>query len=204
MGPARVIPPARLIFLRHGETDWNAQGRLQGQQDIPLNTRGRVQAARAGKKLLPLVERLEAGGEQLRFIASPLQRTCETMEIARAAMGRDTAGYTTDPRLVELSFGLWAGLTWPEVRTLSPDLAAQREAGKWWFVPPEGESYAMLADRIVPWVREIRQDSVVVAHGGVARVLMAIIGGLSPERAPLADIWQDRPLVFQGERFSWL
>ena len=204
MNPPRVIPPARLILLRHGETDWNAEGRLQGQKDIPLNNRGREQAARAGKTLLKLLPRLGLAERPPAFVASPLGRTRETMEIARRAMQVDPSAYSTDPRLLELSFGEWEGLTWPQVQALAPDLAAAREAGKWGFVPPGGESYAMLAERVIPWLEDLRQDTVAVAHGGIARVLMAIIGGLAAERAPMMDIWQDRPLVFANGRFDWV
>ncbi len=204
MGPARVIPPARLYFLRHGETDWNAEGRLQGQQDIPLNSRGREQAARAGRTLRKLVAKARPDGAPPDFIASPLGRTRETMEIARSAMDLDPAAYAIDPRLKELSFGTWEGLTWPDVQGLSPTLASGREADKWSFVPPAGESYAMLAERITPWLHELTRDTVVVSHGGVARVLMAIIGGLPIERAPMVEIWQDRPVIFANGRFDWV
>ena len=80
--------PYRLIFVRHGETAYNAENRLQGQLDIPLNARGREQARAVGQTLAARIgseiEVLEAAGA---FIASPLERARETMEIARDAMG---------------------------------------------------------------------------------------------------------------------
>ena len=96
----------RLIFLRHGETAYNAENRLQGQLDIPLNARGREQARALGRTLGARVgseiDRLEAADA---FIASPLKRARETMEIARDAMGLPPRRYRLAPVLKEISFG---------------------------------------------------------------------------------------------------
>ncbi|HEY8580241.1 MAG TPA: histidine phosphatase family protein [Beijerinckiaceae bacterium] len=194
----------RLVFIRHGETDWNAQGRLQGQQNIPLNARGRAQAAQAGRTALKLLGPAAVRDPALRFLASPLGRACETMELARDAMGLPPRGYDLDPRLQELTFGEWEGLTWPQVKDRAPEAARWREGDKWNFTPPGGESYAMLADRLQPWLDGLEGEAVVVSHGGVARALMAGIAGVPPERAALADVWQGRVLVFSGGRCSWI
>ena len=193
----------RLVFIRHGETDWNFEGRLQGQQDIPLNERGRAQAAQAGKTVAKMFapERLATG---LRFVASPLGRARETMELARLAMGLPRDGYALDDRLKELTFGQWEGLTWPQVKARAPEAASWREGDKWNFTPPSGESYAMLAERLQPWLDGLEGETLVVSHGGVARALMAVIGALPRERAALADIWQGRVIVFEGGRYKWV
>ena len=196
--------PPRIIFLRHGETDWNAEYRLQGQQDTPLNARGRDQARAVGRALRDWL-----GGEgpdvaSLDFIASPLSRTRETMELARAAMGLPPADYATDPRLVELSFGRWEGLTWNELKARDPWAATAREGDKWTFQPPGGESYAMLAERVRPWLDGLDRESLVVAHGGVARVMMVLIGGVAPAEAALRDIRQGRALIFEDGGCRWL
>jgi probable phosphoglycerate mutase len=196
--------PPRLYFVRHGETDWNAEGRLQGRQDIPLNALGRHQAARAGRKLKKLLASAGAAPEALSFQCSPLSRTRETLAIARAELGLPAEGGDLDGRLIEFTFGRWEGLTWPEVCALDPALARAREADKGNFEPPGGESYAQLRDRLVPWLADQESPAVVVSHGGVARALMAMIGGLSEERAPTADIWQGRVLVFSKDRFDWI
>jgi probable phosphoglycerate mutase len=192
----------RLIFIRHGETDWNVEGRLQGQHDIPLNGRGRDQAANAGREARKYIAR--EGLTDLRFVASPLTRTRNTMELARGAMGLDPKDYALDDRLMELSFGRWEGLIWPEVKALDPLAAQAREGDKWQFQPPGGESYAMMSDRLRPWLATVTCDTVVVSHGGVARVLMAMIGGVSIADAPLMDIHQGRVLIFQDGRRRWL
>ena len=191
----------RLIFLRHGETDWNAEGRLQGQHDVPLNGRGRDQAASAGRMVR---DTFGADLGSLHFVASPLSRTRETMEIARTAMGLDPLSYDMDQRLVELSFGRWEGLIWPEVKAMDPWAATAREGNKWTFQPPGGESYAMLADRLRPWLDTIERDTLVVSHGGVARVLLVLIGGMTTASAPVSDIHQGRVLFFEGSTARWL
>jgi probable phosphoglycerate mutase len=195
---------ARLYFLRHGETDWNAEGRLQGRKDIPLNALGRYQAARAGRTLKKILASRGEDPSALSIQCSPLLRTRQTLELAGAETGLPADMSRIDDRLVEFTFGRWEGMTWPEVCVAEPDLARQREIDKWNFTPPGGESYAQLAQRLEPWLAEQHGPSVVVSHGGVARALMALIGGLAKERAPTADIWQGRVLVFDAGRFDWI
>lgn len=189
-----------LYFIRHGETDWNAQGRLQGRRDIPLNARGEAQAEQVGR----LLRRLAGEFARVDFVASPLTRTRRTMQLMREAAGLDPFAYRIDPRLVEITFGEWEGLTWPEVAARDPAGAAAREADKWGFVPPGGESYAMLAERIAPVFAAFERDAVVVSHGGVARAMLNLLCGVAPERAPHLDIRQGRVLLVQGGAFRWI
>ena len=88
-----------IIFLRHGETDWNREGRLQGQRDVPLNATGRAQAKRNGEAIIRAFPDIA----DFDSVASPLGRTRETMEIARIAMGLEPGGYRTDNRLLEIT-----------------------------------------------------------------------------------------------------
>lgn len=189
-----------LYFIRHGETDWNAEGRLQGQRDIPLNDLGRVQAEEAGVILRNIV----AQPDDLDWWVSPLARTRETAERARNAIGLHPTYYKTDDRLKELTFGSWEGLTWKDLRRVDPKGAAERKRNKWGSVPPEGESYAMLASRVGGFLSVLRRETVLVSHGGVARVLMTLVGGAAPEYAAEAEIWQGRVLIFEGGRCRWV
>ncbi len=195
----------RLLFIRHGETDWNREGRLQGQRDIPLNPKGREQAAAVGRSLRKLmgaeIDQLEATHA---FQCSPLGRTRETMELARAAMALPPGDYALNDALKELTFGDWEGLTWPEVAIRAPGGPEARAADKWNFTPPGGESYAALAERLTPWLKTVREDLFVCSHGGVARALMVLLGGLAPEKAADADIHQGRALLFAEGRFRWM
>jgi broad specificity phosphatase PhoE len=195
----------RILFVRHGETAYNFEGRLQGQRDIPLNGKGREQASAVGRALRdlagPELDRLEAAEA---FVASPLSRTRETMQLARAAMGLPPERYHQSAKLKELTFGDWEGLTWPEVETRDPAGAKAREADKWNFVPPNGESYAMLVERLRPWLAAQTRDTFVASHGGVARALMTLIAGLDPETAAGVDIWQGRAILFERGGYRWV
>ncbi|MCC2097067.1 MAG: histidine phosphatase family protein [Hyphomicrobiales bacterium] len=193
----------RIILMRHGETDWNVQSRLQGQRDIPLNALGREQAHNAGRTLLNLLGPAGLGKPDLHWVSSPLGRTVETIDLARKAAGLPEGGYALDERLKELTFGEWEGLTWPEVRARSPQSANWREGDKWNFVPPGGESYGMLSDRIRPWLQELTQETIVATHGGVARVMLAMVGGMDLQRAALEPIWQGRLLIFDHGKWTW-
>lgn len=195
-----LVLPHRLILIRHGETEWNREGRLQGAQDIPLNALGRRQAAEAAGRLRTLAPDF-AG---LPYLASPMQRARETMEILRTELGLDPAAYDVDQRLRELTFGSWEGFTWRDIRKAEREQAQLRERNKWNFVPPGGESYAMLAERIRPVLAELTTETVIVSHGGVARAVMALVGAVSPPKASMVEIWQGKILVVSGDRTDWL
>jgi probable phosphoglycerate mutase len=189
-----------LWFIRHGETDWNREGRLQGQRDIPLNDLGRAQAAEAGRRLM--AARPDPG--RLPWHVSPLGRTMETAILARTAIGLEPLGFLTDERLKELTFGRWEGHTWHDLKKRERDLARARKADKWNFVPPGGESYALLARRIEPWLAEMPDEAVIVSHGGVARVLLTMMGGVPMAEAPFQDIRQGEILCLKMGSNAWI
>jgi broad specificity phosphatase PhoE len=180
----------RLYYIRHGETDWNAEARLQGQREIPINAKGREQARHCGGILRDLFARDALDPAQFDFVASPLGRTRETMQIVRGELGLDPADYRMDDRLTEISFGKWEGFTLDELRRLSPAAVDEREADKWGFTPPEAESYRTMSLRVIAWYRDLARDSVVVAHGGVLRGLLVQLGLSSSVEAPFLDITQ--------------
>jgi broad specificity phosphatase PhoE len=191
-----------IYYIRHGETDWNVEGRLQGQQDIPLNARGRAQAGHCGAILRDLFARQGLDAATLDFVSSPLQRARQTIELARPALGLDAQGYRIEPRLMEICFGDWEGSTIAELRARDPQGVAAREHDKWHFVPPGGESYQAVAARMRGWYEGLSRATVVIAHGGTARGLMASLGIAKPAAAPLIDIAQGVVYVFEGERLT--
>lgn len=193
-----------LYVIRHGQTDYNREERLQGARDIPLNDTGRDQAR--GNGLALAKAELELPLDQFDWVASPLGRTRETIELVRKAAGLDPADYRTDPLLVELSFGDWEGLTLAEVDVHSPKLIAEREWDKWQFRPPgaKAESYAMLAERTDQFLATLSRPTICVAHGGVIRTLFNRIGGIAGEEAALIDIPQDRILKINGDDIGWM
>lgn len=190
----------KIYFVRHGETDWNVAGRMQGQRDIPLNEKGRRQAEQVGLKLAKLVEQ----PEKLSYLASPLLRTWETAEIVLRTIGVDPAVCRPESRLREIAFGEWEGLTWKEVRQRDPQRMALRDADRWGTVSPQGESYAMLAERIRPVFSNLTRDIVVISHGGVARAALVVTNCVAKENAPVIDIWQGRILVIGGNSYQWV
>src|ERR1700681_4324152 len=104
-----------LYYVRHGLTDLNIAGRLQGHRDIPLNQTGRAQAVRCGEILRDLFVREGRSAADCDHVSRPLSRARKTMEIVRATLGMAPTGYGIEPRLTEISFGEWEGLTYAEV-----------------------------------------------------------------------------------------
>ena len=104
MRPDGMTEPV-LYYVRHGETEWNRDGRLQGQHDSVLTARGRAQAVQSAEIVRELVTRDGGDVAALDFVASPLGRARTTMEALRATLGLDPVEYRTDARLAELAFG---------------------------------------------------------------------------------------------------
>jgi broad specificity phosphatase PhoE len=189
-----------LYFVRHGETDWNLEGRLQGQRDIALNTAGRRQATACGVILGDLLRQLGRQPNEFVYVSSPLSRARETMALMRQALGLDPAPNQIDPRIQELSFGDWEGETIAEIRARDPAAIAARERDKWSFEPPQGESYARLSQRIGAWYASLKEDTVAVAHGGTARALMVVLRLVPPATAPLIEVEQGVVYAFEADR----
>jgi probable phosphoglycerate mutase len=184
-----------LVFIRHGETDWNRELRFQGQRDVPLNAQGRRQAMRNGRAVAGIL----AAGEW-RLVSSPLGRSVETMRLVLDAAGQAGRSFATDAVLMEAHYGDWEGLTLMEIGTRHPEAARAREADKWGYVPPNGESYAMLAKRVAEWLKTLDAPTFVVAHGGILRALLYLLAGLPGHDAPHLAVPQDRVILFTRER----
>ena len=158
-----------LLLLRHGETDWNRDGRWQGHSDTQLNEEGRQQARRVAAQLADIDV----------IYASDLARARETADIIAAELGLDVR---IDARLRERSFGAWEGLTAPEIEEqFAEDLASWRlgdGAG-----PHDAEPFDVFAARIHDFVDEVvgrhpDKTVLVVGHGGSIRVIHALASGL--------------------------
>jgi broad specificity phosphatase PhoE len=184
-----------LYYIRHGETDWNARGRLQGVQDVPLNELGWRQSLHAGGILADLFTRGGLSKNALTFVASPLGRARQTMELVRGALDLPLSGYAVDDRLSEIAYGEWEGSTLAQAQARDPDLFARRQAAKWTVSPPGGESYVSVQARMSDWYRDLKADTVAVAHGGTARALMVALGLETPETA--ADLLIEQGAVYR-------
>jgi probable phosphoglycerate mutase len=191
-----------VYFVRHGQTDWNIEGRLQGQADTDITELGRRQADRNGRMLAELI----ADPDAFDFVASPMRRTRETMERIRAAMGLPSAEYRTDSRIIEVHFGGWQGHTFVELESRQPGSTTARSKDKWNFVPPgaKGESYQMLMERVRPWFEALARPTVCVTHGGVIRTVFRMVEDTPERQAARLDVPQDRLLRLSDGRLDWL
>ena len=183
-----------LYLIRHGETEWNALGKLQGTMDVPLSERGRAQAEHAGTVLASLFARDKRDASSVDFVASPLGRARATMEIVRGVLKLPPQQYALDDRLREIAYGEWEGLTMEQAEVRDGDLFAKRLADKWRVAAPGGESYAAVERRVSDWYAQLEVDTVAVAHGGTARVLLVALGFETAHVA--ADLYIEQGVVY--------
>ncbi|MDH5821787.1 histidine phosphatase family protein [Luteimonas sp. RD2P54] len=174
----------RILLVRHGETPWNAEGRYQGREDIPLSPVGEAQAEALGLRLrdLPID----------RAVASPLSRARRTAQLVLGAARE--AELSIDPGLIEIAHGSWEGLLASEIRARDPDrLRAWREAPDSVLMPDGGESLQQVFDRSWPALGRAcdglgADDTVlVVAHDAVNRVILCHVLGI-----PFSRLWSFR------------
>ncbi len=189
-----------LYCVRHGQTDWNAQSRYQGQRDVPLNDSGREQALRNGRALREFLPEIA----EAQFISSPLGRARETMQIVRRELCLEPDRFETDDRLKEVHYGSWEGQLLETLEETEASSLAARMADPYRFRPPQGESYADLLERMRGWVDKVETDTVVATHGGISRTLRTYLLDLDPNRILDLDVPQDRVLVIQRGEMRWL
>lgn len=163
-------PP--IYFVRHGETDWNVQGLIQGWTDTPLNPKGHVQAGAVARALLDLPD----VSRNFAFVVSPLLRARQTMGYIADALGLESRQIATAPAVQELGFGVWEGKPFWELKA-SPVYPAHPEDRYSWR-PQDGESYEDGHARINDWLDTLDRPTIVVAHGAIGRCLIAEIAGL--------------------------
>ncbi len=163
--------PFPLFVVRHGETDWNLEGRYQGETDIPLNETGRAQAAAYAPKLKAALAEQGLELADVDFIASSLGRARETMEIVREGIGLPREGYATHDGLKEIAVGVWSGLTFEEIFAFDGHLLADGQIGRWTGRPEGGESFEDLRARVLPVVHSLTRATVMVCHGQVSRAI---------------------------------
>jgi len=146
----------RLALLRHGETAWSAEGRIQGRTDVPL--------------LPDATIRLGEQARGMRVVTSPLRRCVETA----ARLGFDDA--EREPRIVEMRWGAWEGRRLAELRAELGEALRENEARGWDFRPAGGESPREVLARVRPWLAEVAArgaPTLAVTHRGVIRAVLA-------------------------------
>ncbi len=185
-----------IYLVRHGETEWNREGRMQGHLDSPLTRRGEEQVRRVAALLA------ELAGEPAHHIvtASPLGRTRRTAEIVCEALGLDPADCRIDALLIEITLGEWDGMTRKEITAVDAETWRRYRNDHWNFVPPGGESYSMMAGRARRWLAAATAlpDLIVVSHGAFGRVLRGIYTGLDPEQTLAQEEPQDSIFRLSG------
>ena len=166
---------SKWFLVRHGQTDWNAQGLLQGHTDVPLNDVGRDQARRLGESL----SHVGLGASY----SSDLLRCAQTLEPLVA--GRDlSVSYTK--LLREQAFGRWEGMSFLSIRASDPDLYADMVLDYTSFTPPGGEDFRAVEARSSAFAAEVRERHpsdtlLIVGHGAALRTLITSVTGLPIE-----------------------
>jgi probable phosphoglycerate mutase len=172
-----------IYFIRHGETQWNAERRYQGRRDIPLNEKGKGQADQNGRTLAALFAARGLNPNEFEWHGSPLGRTRETMERVRAAFTEPLPEVKYDVRLMEISFGILEGELFEQLPANMAVAPGSRTADYWEFRPENGENYRDVEARLAEFSSVLQGPSVVVAHGGIARTLRVLV-----ERAPIVEV----------------
>lgn len=186
-----------IILVRHGETQWNREGRVQGHGDSPLTPKGAAQARAYGRHLVDLL------GEQLRswrVVSSPLGRCAQTTGILCEVAGIDFRTITFDERLREVHTGDWSGLPKADLATRFPQLMEGGGLDHWVFRCPGGESHGQVSTRLGHWLEELSAGDKVVAvsHGIAGRVLRGLYLKEDPHQALLGDSPQDAMFVMSN------
>jgi broad specificity phosphatase PhoE len=165
-------PPPPIIFVRHGETDWNRQGLIQGSVDTELNDRGHAQA----KAVAELLAFRKLEWHDFQIVVSPQKRAMQTASYVLTALSKVLDGI--EPRVRELGFGVWEGKPFWELKA-SPVYPADTESRYFWR-PEGGESYQDGVARVNEWRATLTHPTLVISHGAVGRCLMGAVAGLGP------------------------
>jgi broad specificity phosphatase PhoE len=167
-----VRPLGPVWLARHGETEWNCSGRMQGRKGAPLTGRGLAQ----GRALAAAAVRVGV----TRVITSPLERALVSATQVGSAVG---CPLIVCDALMEADFGLCGGLTELEIEQRFPGLLQQRKREKWTHRWPRGESYADMVERVRPALEMIGSEprTMIVAHQSVNRVITHLLADVSCE-----------------------
>ncbi len=180
------MPPVSLALIRHGPTEWNAQGRIQGSTDVQLGNKGRETVR--GWKLPAELMKLEG----FIWVSSPLARARQTAKILQGLRG-SAHSIDQDPRLREMNWGEWEGEKLDDLRRrLGPKMAANEARGLD-FRPPGGESPREMQNRLKPWLVDVSNSNLpvfAITHHGVIRAVYALASGW--------DMTGKRPMKFHA------
>lgn len=182
---------APIYLVRHGETVWNREGRIQGRLDSPLTEQGLSQAARVAAPLVSELGRKPA----LRLMSSPLGRARDTAAIVAAAL---EVHVSIEPLLSELNLGSWNGLTRAEIEARWPEALRSTDEHNWFYCSPDGETIGDIRRRAIAWLEAQTEPVIAVSHGLFGRVLRGAYAGLLDEEAIRLSEPQDAVFVLHN------
>jgi broad specificity phosphatase PhoE len=188
-----------VYLVRHGETEWNRNGRWQGQQDVPLSNMGRRQAAALAHRFQTLDQKVDA------FYSSDLQRAMETAEIIGRSLRIKPMAV---PPLREIHLGSWEGHTVAEITRLYPEEWARLNAGED-IARGGGETYGAFQARILQWLNTAAdahpgETVLAVTHGGCIRSILLGIRGLAwGQRHQIPDIENASITIIRRSISGW-
>jgi len=190
----------KLILVRHGETEWNKEGRYQGQKDSPLTSKGKDQAAQSASKVLAYLEEHNEINNIVIY-SSPLGRARATAEIIAGTLGIPNKNIIFDDSLKEFDYGIFEGELKSFCQTYYAEIFDAREANKWFYQIEQGESYEMLARRLSLWIQSLKRwrgkTIIVVAHEMLNRTLRGLYLGLEYDETLKLKQPNDRVLLLE-------
>ena len=181
--------PLPIVLIRHGETAWNTEGRIQGSSDIPISDAGRGAVARW---------RVPDEFAGFRWMASPLVRARDTALL----LGADPEALTLDARLREMHWGDWEGLTLDDLSADMAEIRARRAREGLDFRAPNGESNRDMQWRLRAWIDDVLRDgrpTIAVAHKGVVRALVSLATGWDMRNSLPKDLTWDAAHLFHAD-----
>lgn len=190
--------PRTLYLLRHGQTRYNAELRLQGRCNSDLTAKGEAQATAMGARLHDLLD----DAARWTLYASPLGRARQTAQLVCQQLGFDSERIVWDERLVELDMGKWESRRVPELLAAHPDL--DLEQPDWYLQAPEGESFESIQRRARSWLQDerIAERAIVVSHGLFGAMLRGAYADLDYTTTWSQELPQDAFFKLSGGRIE--
>ena len=177
----------KLYLMRHGQTDWNRDGRIQGQMESDLNETGRAQAVRQGE----ILQKLDVP-KTLEVFCSPQRRTRQTAELALSGLGLAAPHF--DERLKEIHCGRWEGFLYDEVTSKEPEFFE----GKTRYdaiVDGPGEQHDDMSARLGAFLEDVTRPSLIISHGVALTYIRGLICGLT--RLEMANLQREQGVVIE-------
>ena len=193
-----------LFFLRHGETDWNAQSRYQGTTDTHLSEIGRRQVESNADLLQKQLNGMGAETSDLNFASSPLSRAKESASVLVSALSIEPSAIKTAPALREISMGRWEGLQNLEVKATYYEERKSRKTDRWHFKPEGGESLRERVDEVREFLLSLPAWTVVVTHAGILRIVQHLLGGLDVQQAALFTMPHEGLLLWKSDKTHFI